>query len=431
MSLAIEKEKINELKQLAKKHDVEVSIVGEFTASGKFHVLFRDVTVAYLDMKFLHEGVPQMKLKATWTEKIFPEPVITETSLSEIMKKLLACPNIASKETIVRRFDHEVKAFSVVKPFMRGPTNGGVLKPIFSSYEGLVISHGICPKFIQDTKEMTALAFDEAVRNALATGAKFGYLAALDNFSWPDPLPSPSNPEAEYKLAQLVRSCIALYDYATAYGIPFISGKDSMKNDYVIGDERHSILPTLLITLVGKIDDIRKAVTPDFKNPGDYIYVLGKARDELGGSEYYKLFNGVGNTIPKVRNDENIPLYRALSHATDEKLIASCHDISDGGMAIALCESSFGSGYGADFDMGFMPKETEKEDVLLFAENPGRFIVSVKAEQVEKFEKCFAGTVFGKVGRVRGDKRLIIRKGEEILINEDTSDLKQIWAKGI
>jgi phosphoribosylformylglycinamidine synthase len=168
---------------------------------------------------------------------------------------------------------------------MRGPTDAAVIKPLVDNYEGLVISHGICPKFIQDAKDMALLAFDEAVRNALATGAKFGYLAALDNFSWPDPLPSTTNPDAEYKLAQLVRACIALYDYATAYGIPFISGKDSLKNDYVVGDERHSILPTLLITLVGKMDDVRKAVTPEFKNAGDYIYILGKTRDELGASE--------------------------------------------------------------------------------------------------------------------------------------------------
>ncbi len=429
MTLATKPENIEKLKEIAGKHDVELSVVGEFTGTGKFHVLFRDVTVAYLDMKFLHEGLPQMKLKAVWEKKIFPEPSIRETNLTMILRQLLRTPNIASKEPVVRLYDHEVKAMTVVKPFMRGPTDAAVIRPVEASAEGLVLAHGICPRVIQDTYDMAALAFDEAVRNAISAGAKFGYLAALDNFSWPDPLPSHTNPDGEYKLAQLVRACISLYDYATAYGIPFISGKDSMKNDYVIGDVRYSILPTVLITVLGKIDDIRKAVTPEFKNPGDYIYILGKTRDELGASEYYKLFDGVGNTQPRVREEENIPLYRALSHAMEERLVASCHDISDGGLAVALAECAFSSGFGGDVELGNVPRETEKEDALLFSENPGRFIVTVKPENAEAFETMLAGTIFGRVGRVRGDKRLIIRKEEAMIINEGILELRQEWAK--
>lgn len=427
MTLAVMPEKMDALKSLAKKHDVEITVVGEFTSTGRFHVLFRDVTVAYLDMKFLHEGLPQLKLNAVWKRKVFPEPNVNETNLADVLKKLLSSPNIASKESVIRRYDHEVKGMTVIKPIMRGPNDAAVIKPLPHSEEGIVVAHGICPKIVHDSYDMAALAFDEAVRNAISAGAKFGYMAALDNFSWPDPIAGDRNTDGEYKLAQLVRACISLYDHTTAYGIPLVSGKDSMKNDYYTGDKKYSIPPTLLITVVGKIDNVHKAVTAEFKQPGDYIYVLGKTRDEMGGSEYYKMFNGIGNRQPRVRKEETIPLYKALAHAIEEGLVASCHDVSDGGISVALAEVSFPAGYGAELDIGAMPRESEREDCLLFSENPGRFIVSIKSGNIEKFEGLFAGLPFARVGRVRGDKRYIIRRREEIAVNESIEDLRNAW----
>lgn len=428
MTIAIKKEKYEELEKLAKKHDVEISIVGKFTNSGKLHVFYKSKTVAYLDLQFLHEGMPQLKLEARWQVKKFEEPVIAETNLYKILKMLLGSPNIASKENIVRTFDHEVKAMSVIKPFMVGPTDGAVIKPFYNEFEGVVIAHGICPKYIQDSYNMASLAFDEAVRNAISVGAKFGYLACLDNFSWPDPIANDKNPDGAYKLAQLVRSCIALYDYSTMYGIPIVSGKDSMKNDYQSQDKKFSIPPTLLITVIGKMDNVKKALTGEFKSAGDYIYILGKTRDELGASEYYKLFNGVGNTIPKVYAQENIALYKALSNAVEEGLVKSCHDISDGGIAVAFAECTFGSNVGADLDLALLIKETEKEDSLLFSESAGRFVVSIAENKLSEFEKLMTGTNFARVGRVRGDKRYIIRRRDEIIINSEIAELKNCWA---
>lgn len=428
MSIAIKKEKYDELEKLAKKHDVEISIVGKFTNSGKLHAFYKSKTVAYLDLQFLHEGMPQLKLEAKWQVKSFEEPKINETNLHKILKMLLSSPNIASKENVVRTFDHEVKAMSVIKPFMAGPSDGAVIKPFYNELEGLVIAHGICPKYVQDSYNMASLAFDEAIRNAIAVGAKFGYLACLDNFSWPDPIATDKNPDGVYKLAQLVRSCIALYDYTTMYGVPIISGKDSMKNDYRSQDKKYSIPPTLLMTVVGKIENVKKALTGEFKIPGDYIYVLGKTRDELGGSEYYKLFNGLGNSIPKVYAQENIVLYKALSDAIEEGLVKSCHDISDGGIAVAFAECAFGGSVGADLDLALLIKETDKEDSLLFSESAGRFIVSIAENKLAEFEKAMSGTNFARIGRVRGDKRYIIRRGEEIVINSEIAELKACWA---
>jgi phosphoribosylformylglycinamidine synthase len=431
MTLVVRPEKLHELERLAKKHDVEITVVGKFTATGKFHVLYKGKTVAYLSMKFLHEGMPRYKLKARWEKRSFIEPDIYETDLAAILLKLLSMPNIASKEWVIRQYDHEVKAMSVVKPLMIGPSDGAVIAPLYNSKEGIVIAHGICPKFVHDSYDMAALAFDEGVRNAIACGAKFGYMAALDNFSWPDPIQSDKTPDGEYKLAQLVRACISLYNSSVAYGIPFISGKDSMKNDYYADGQKYSIPPTLLITIIGKIDDISKAMNIDFKNPGDIVYVLGTTREELGGSEYYALFNAVGNNNPKVRLQENAKCYRALSQAIEDGLVASVHDVSDGGIGVALAECTFGKEIGVELDLSKLIRTTEKEDALLFSESAGRFIVSVNERHVQEFEKLMEDTQCARVGRVRGDKRFIIKRDGEIIINENVELLKEAWSNGL
>lgn len=428
MTLAVQNENLEKLHELAKKHEVEISVVGKFTGTGKFHALYEGNTVAYLDLGFLH-APPRLKLAAKWKRKTFIEPDITERDLAGVLKKLLALPNIASKEHTIRRYDHEVQGKSVIKPLMgnNAPCDAAVIKPLFGGWEGLVIAHGICPKYVQDAHEMAMMAFDEAVRNALAVGAKFGYLAALDNFSWPDPVQSEKTPDGEYKLAQLVRACMGVYDCSVGYGIPIVSGKDSVKNDYYGKDGKHSIPPTLLITVLGKISDARDAISSEFKNEGDTVYALGITREEFGGSEYYRLFGGIGNDNPKISMEETLLLYRAFSNACENKLVKSAHDVSDGGFAVALAECSFPSGFGTEVDISKIPAETQNEDALLFSESGGRFIVSVAEKNVEKFEKTMEGTKFARVGRVRGDKRFVIRKGETILVNEDTRDLKAIW----
>ena len=320
---------------------------------------------------------------------------------------------------------------SVIKPLMGGPQDAAVLRPVYSSNEGLVLSHGICPRYAQDGYTMASLAFDEAVRNAVASGAKFGYLACLDNFSWPDPVKSARTPDGEHKLGSLVRACLAMYDCATTYGVPIVSGKDSMKNDYYSGERKYSILPTLLVTVIGKIDDVSRAMSSEFKSPGDLIYALGMTREEMGGSEYYRLYGGIGNSPPQLRSEEHAPVYKALSDAIAEGLVSSAHDVSDGGLAVAFAESALGFGLGAEIDIANVPAETDREDALLFSESAGRFIVSVSPANAERFEKAMAGTIFRKAGRVRGDKRFIIRRGEAVMVNDAIEDLRNAYFKGV
>ena len=246
---------------------------------------------------------------------------------------------------------------------------------------------------------MVACAIDEAVRNVIAVGGRLGRIAGLDNFCWPDPIPSPTNPDAEYKLAQLVRANQALYDYCRAYDLPCISGKDSMKNDYRVGDTKISIPPTVLFSVLGVIDDVTKVVTMDAKQPGDVVYVLGMTRAELGGSEYYALLGHLGDSVPRVDAAGARRLYEALSAAMAEGLVASCHDCSDGGLGVALAETAFAGGLGMDVDLRLVPGASDlRDDVTLFSETPSRFVVTVHAEHVAAFEATLQGLPWAAVG---------------------------------
>jgi phosphoribosylformylglycinamidine synthase II len=431
MTLAIKPENLDALLAIAKVHGVEATVVAKFTKSGKFHALFGEKTVAYMDMRFVHDGVPQLKLAASWKKLIFPEPNIPQSDPAVVLKRLLSSPNITTKEKVIRRYDHEVKGMSVVKPIMTGPSDAAVIRPAYNSDEGLVIAHGICPRYAQDGYAMATLAFDEAVRNAIAAGAMFGYMACLDNFSWPDPVKSAKTPDGEHKLGTLVRACIGMYECSTGYNIPMISGKDSMKNDYYSGHAKYSILPTLLVTVVGKINSIHRAMTSEMKKPGDIIYMLGTTHNELGGSEYNKLFGAIGNDPPTLHPDEHIPIYKALSQAISEGVVASAHDVSEGGLAVAFAESASAFGLGAELDLSLISSTTEKYDAMLFGESPGRFIVSVSPENAAKFEQLMAGTMCKKAGRVRGDRRFIIKKGEAMVINEPVEDFWKAYNKGV
>lgn len=433
MTLAVPKERWGELEELAQKHDVEATLVGTFTDSGYFHIFYNEKTVGYLEMDFLHNGMGRMELRANWEKKLQPEPRGREGDPNESLLKLMGAPNIASKEWVIRQYDHEVQGGSVIKPIMcgGGPSDGGVIRPDLDWEEGLVIGHGICPKFTEDTYNMAQLAMDEAVRNVVACGAMFSYLSCLDNFSWPDPIKSEKNPDGEYKLAQLVRCVKGMHDAAVAYGIPLISGKDSMKNDYYVEGKKYSIHPTLLVTVVGKIGDVEEALSPDFKEPGDSIYVLGPTKGALGGSEYFRLHGGVGNGMPEVDLKANAALYTAFSKAAAAGLVESAHDVSDGGLAVALAECTLSRLRGADLDLALCERETDDVAALLFSEDGGRIVVSVKQENGGKFEKIMGGAVARKAGRVRGDKRLVIRFGEKIIINQGAPELRAAWRGGL
>lgn len=373
--------------------------------------------VGLLPLEFLHEGVPQLKLSAEWKRPELPEKVDVPypEDFKEVLKGLLRSFNICSKEYVVRQYDHEVQGGSVIKPLCGkgedGPSDAAVLRYDLQSNAGIVISHGICPKFSDyDTYYMVANAIDEAVRNSVSVGGDPEFMAGLDNFCWCDPVESEKTPDGRYKLAQLVRANQALYDYTTAFGIPLISGKDSMKNDYHMalslnpfkvnpygvgvilpdGSLKISIPPTLLFSLISKIPNVELAQTMEIKRAGALVYLLGQTREELAGSEYFNLLGLRGGKAPKPNPELNKKIYLCLRDAIYARLVDSAHDLSDGGLGVALAEKAFSGGFGLFIDLSAIPFEGEKrEDFLLFSESAGRIVVTAPKDRQRDFESLF------------------------------------------
>ena len=440
MSLAVPPERIDEFLAMAARFGVEATVLGEFTDSGVFHVLYDGRTVAWLPMAFMHEGLPPMQLPAKWEPPRHAEPTVeAKGDYSGDLAALLSSLNICSKESVVRRYDHEVQGGSVVKPFSGvandGPSDAAVVRPILDSFEGVVTAHGICPRYSDiDTYHMTANAIDEALRNYVAVGGSLDLVAGLDNFCWCDPVLSDKTPDGPYKMAQLVRANQALYDICMAYNLPLISGKDSMKNDFYDGAIKISIPPTLLFSVIGKIEDARKAVTMDVKRPGDIVYLLGKSGDELGGSEYFALKGAIGNRVPLVDTDRAYRRYQAYHQAVMQGVVASCHDLSDGGLAVAAAESAFAGGYGMSLDLSRVLWKGDgagKSDAtLLFGESASRHLVTVHPEQRDAFEAVMSGNCFASIGVVTAEPVLAIAGlNGSAVVRADLSELKEAWQK--
>ena len=414
MTLAVPPEKIDEFMSLCRRRGVEATVLGKFTDSGKFHALYDGKTVAYVDMEFLHNGLPKMHLEARWKAPKHDEPKLPEEGLSGVLMDMLSDLNVASKEWVIRQYDHEVQGGSVIKPLTGkendGPSDAGVIRPILERMDGIVVANGINPFYGDiDTYHMTACSIDEAIRNVIAVGGSLKQIALLDNFCWCDPIYDPEKtPDGHYKLAQLVRANKALYDYTTAFGTPCISGKDSMKNDYKLKDEdgkeyKISIPPTVLFSAVGVIPDVRKCVTMDAKANGDAVFAVGLTKDELGGSRLYAKLGKIGNNVPKVDAAMAKKTYEALSAAIQAGLVASCHDCSDGGLGVALAETAFAGGFGMDIELLKVPAERLNKDAqVLFSESASRFVVTVAPENREKFVQAMEGVPCEAIGTHHG-----------------------------
>ncbi|MBU1003853.1 MAG: phosphoribosylformylglycinamidine synthase [Proteobacteria bacterium] len=436
MTLAVSQEKLPEFLALSEEMGVESSVLGEFTDTGYFHITYGDKPVAYLSMDFLHDGVPQMELKAVWERPDVDEPYMPFfiTDQASLLKKMLGRLNICSKEYVVRQYDHEVQGGSVVKPLTGvlndGPADAGALRPVLGKDRGIVVSHGICPKFSKlDTYWMMASAIDEAIRNAVATGGNPSHMAGTDNFCWCDPVQSEKTPDGHYKLAQLVRANQALAHYCQAFGVPCISGKDSMKNDYTGGGTKISIPPTVLFSAMSVIEDVNKCVTSDFKQPGDLVYILGLTKPELGGSELSELFKAPFFDVPQVDAVSARERYITLHAAMQDSLVSAAHDLSDGGLGVAVAEMCIGGRLGAAIDLAKVPCCPEDMEVtdLLYSESNSRLLITVRPENRHAFEAAFKGQHFALIGEVTDQGTLTVTKGEQQLINEAVDSLTASW----
>jgi phosphoribosylformylglycinamidine synthase len=411
MTLAVQPEQREAFEALAKRRDVDVAFMGTFNDSGYFTVKQAGVVVASLDMNFLYEdGCPTLDMPAVWNAPLVEPPVVPEIrDYSDSILALLGDLNLCSREYKSRMYDGEVKGLSVVKPFVGAgadvPSDATVLRVDYESDRGAVLAEGINPWYSDiDTYAMTTSVIDEAVRRVIAVGGDLERIAILDNFCWPDPVESEKTPDGAYKMAQLVRSCKALYDLTTLYKTPAVSGKDSCKNDSTRGGKKISIPPTLLISSVGQISDVGQAVTMPFKAVGDLIYVVGETYDELGASAYYRWLaeaqgkpEAFGGAVPQVQGEQALALYRAMNQATAQGLLQSATSPSKGGLALALALATIGSEQGAQIDLSGVASDAT---VALFSESNSRFVISVKPEDQQGVEALFAGGSLQLIGEV-------------------------------
>ncbi len=430
MTVAINPRNKERFLELARKHDVESTEIGMYTNSGKLHLRYNGQSCAYVNMDLLKSEFPQWEFDAEWLEpklRGLKEPVIHEPKdYNNLLLELLARPNIASKEWIIRQYDHEVQGGSAIKHLVGIErdtySDAVVFRPILDSTCGLAVTQTLNPFYSKiDAYHMTSYTIDEAVRRIVAVGGNLEHIGGVDNFCWPniqfDPV---TNPDGKFKAAQLVRSNWALKDCCEAYGIPLLSGKDSMYIDgNILGKfgERHKIsgLETLQFTVTSVVDDVRSCVTMDVKSPGDLIYILGVTKNELGGSEYYDKFGYTGVNVPKVAFQEVIPLYKALSKAISADLVASAHGIYRGGLGVHLAQVAFGGGLGLEIDLNKVPvSDVNRNDKVLFSESAGRFIVSISPENQDEFEKVIKGSKsksafkYACVGQVISERRVIV-----------------------
>ena len=418
--------------EICQAESVEVTVLGKFTGTKQLQIHYHGQIVADLSMDFLHHGIPRITKQAVWKKPIHPNPNFERSKdLTGILHNILACPNVASKEWVIRQYDHEVQGGMVIKPLVGiendGPSDACVTLPVLGSKKGVVIANGINPLFGDiDPYHMAASAIDEAIRNVISVGGRFDRVALLDNFSW-------GNPDKPDRLGGLVRAAQACYDIALAYGTPFISGKDSLYNEYhdtSTGDQL-AIPGTLLISAISVIDDVDKAITMDAKSPGNLIYVIGKTYDEIGGSHYTAIHNFVGNSVPIVRPETGKRIIQSLNHAIDQRLIRSCHDCSEGGIGVACAEMAFAGGFGMDLDLSNVPRsnQTNADELILFSESNSRFIAEISPKNQKEFEHALIGVPFNVIGQVTEGKEFIINgmtTGEKI-VDTTTDQLKASW----
>lgn len=437
MVLAVPPANLDALQAICELHDVPMTDIGRFTRTSRLVVRYAGEVVADLSMNFLHHGLPRRRMQATWTPPDTGEPDLAPpANLATTLLHLLSHPNIASKEAIIRRYDHEVRGGTIVKPLvgveLDGPSDATVLAITHTQYAtrntqcGIALSLGINP-FIGavDPYHMAWAAVDEAVRNAVAVGADPGRLSLLDNFCW-------GNPAEPDRLGGLVRAARGCYDAARAYDLPFISGKDSLNNEYVgPAGEMTPIPGTLLISAAGPVPDIHRCVTMDAKAAGNRLYIAGMTRRELGGSHYYHLLGAEGGA-PPAPCDDGPAIAHVLHRAIRSGLVQACHDLSEGGLAVAAAEMALAGRLGLQLDVRMLPRtsDVDRDDIALFAESLSRYLIEVTPDDAPALEVWFDGLPLARVGMVTDSDRLtIVGLAGETVIDLSVEALCMAWQR--
>ena len=445
MTVAVSPDHIADFMALSARHAVESTVIGQYTDSGRLHLLYNGVTCAYIDLSFMKADFPQWVFEAEWTPPALrglSEPVLKEpVDFNRLLADMLARPNLCSREWIQRQYDHEVQAGSVIKPLIGRrrdiPSDAAVTRPVLSSDRAIAFAQALLPAYSAiDTYAMVACAIDEAVRRLIAVGAPPDEIGGVDNFCWPNIQFDPkTNPDGKYKAAQLVRACLALRETCEAFGIPLLSGKDSM---YVDGHlpgrygETHKIsaLPTMQFSATAVVPDVFKCLSMDVKEEGDLVYVVGTTADELGGSEYYGLLGYTGLNVPVLSVEKVLPAYQKIFQAIGRELAASVHGVYRGGLGVHLALTAMAGERGLTVDLSRVPQSGDLSNAgLLFSESPGRFIVTVPPDRQAAFESLMADTPCARVGTVdkTGGDLVITGANGRTIISTGIGALRSAW----
>jgi len=442
MVFSVPEENWDEFRELCESEDVEAVVIGRFAPTGQLRLMYQDQQVGEVSMKFLHDGRPPVVREAIYepanVDAVSWPPTVADFDHQKILPDLLGSLNICSKEWVIRQYDHEVQGGSVIKPLVGiendGPGDAAVVRPVLNSYRGLAISCGMNPHYGDfDPYDMAASAIDEAFRNCVAVGADPKRIAILDNFCWG----YTDRPET---LGTLVRAALGCRDIAVAFEAPFISGKDSLNNEFSYDDEVEgvrrtiSIPSTLLISALGQVNDVRTCITMDFKQSGNLIYQVGVTREEFGGSHWGLVTGMQIGTAPKVDAAVAMQTFVSLHAAIEAGNVASCHDLSEGGLAVALAEMAFAGGLGAKIDrLGDAPNEMTTDSAMpidtqiLYAESNSRFLCEVTPENEQAFKAALGDTPHACIGTVSDDQSVDIQLSDGKSLSFNISQLKQAW----
>jgi phosphoribosylformylglycinamidine synthase len=437
MVLSVPPEKVAEALAVFRAEDCEATVIGGFVATGRLRLRFRGETVGDLDLAFLHGGTPRPVRKASYEPPAIPDPGCPAPAASgsdhgRTLLALLAEPDVASKEWIVRQYDHEVQGLSVLKPLVGAredaPGDAAVLKPLPDSAMGAAISCGANPRYgLLDPAAMAGAAIDEALRNAVAVGGDPDRTAILDNFSW-------GNCDKEDRLGSLVLAAKACREAAVAFGTPFISGKDSLNNEYRVGGESRSIPPTLLVSALSIVPDVARTVSMDLKEVDSRLYLVGATKPELGGSHYLALLGKAGGAVPRPDLALAPRILRAVHAAIRSGTVLACHDLSEGGLAVAAAEMSFAGEIGLELDLTRVElartsgKAVDPDSTRLYSQSCSRFLVEVAVESAAAFERALSGLPCAEIGRTTPEGRFRIRGSTgAVLVEVDIEVLRRAF----
>lgn len=448
MTLAVPPKSLPAFLTLARRREVEATVLGEFTDTGRFEVVHGSTPVVDLPLSFLHQGWPRARLRARHGPP--PRPPLDEAALAaerapgrqtERLLDLMGAPSIAWDEDRARGYDHEVKGLSVQKPFVGVrqdvPATATVLRVRHGRPEGVVLGEGVHPFYAEhDAEAMALAAVDEGVRRVLAAGARWDRLAALDNFCWPDPIVSTRTPDGEHKLAQLVQCCQGLRRACEAYGLPLISGKDSMKNDAMLDGVKISIPPTLLVSVMGQMPDVERVLSLVPRAPGDRLLLLGDTREELGGSEVARHSGLALRGVPRTDPSRYADRYRAFVTARDAGLVRSAHVLGRGGLGVALAHTLLAAELDVEVGLPDGPGDGPGDGLgdeldawaALWSESTGRLLLTAKVDDLPALRRMLGTHGLFELGHVaapHGDARLRVRHGEAVVVDVRAATVRE------